>query len=387
MTSSKSGLVQAFESASDIDGRYSKLFCVNFRPGDADKIRGSYSLVFRAEDTRTNELVAIKIMDPDYLADVYRMDCFKREAEIIGGLQDHSRCVRLVEGHKIFEIDVPLVTGHTVKYPIGFFVTEWLEGHIEDFFFQQHLFKAAAKLEIFRQIVLAVKALHDHGVHHRDLKRDNFRVRGSRTAGATIAIDLGTAAKFESPHLASSYGTAVGHGGYAPPEAFCGLAGIREIGHLADAYALGALLYELFMPDFFFVETIRNPVFMATLSATIYKASREANLKKRLELWRILVKDFARAVQPPVIGGAGSTLPDPLRVAVVDLYTQLAAFDLGKRLTNLDLVIRRLDSALRSATNQFEWNKIQARRKKARLERIAEVQARQARLNLPGPTP
>jgi serine/threonine protein kinase len=376
MSTSKSALIQAFESTPTIDGKYSNLFCVNFRPGDTQKLRGGYSLVFRAEDLKSGNRVAIKIMDPDYLSDLYRMDCFTREAKIIEGIQSHSRCLRLVDGHKVFDIDVSLSTGHKLKYPVGFFVTEWLDEHIEDYFFKQSSFKAAIKLEVFRQMVLAVKALHDQGVHHRDLKRDNLRARSSEPGKPIVAIDLGTAAKLGSAHLATSYGAPVGHTGYAPPEAFCGFAGVRELGPAADAYALGALLYELFMPDFFFVETTRNPVFMGTLHALIHKAVKQRDLKKRLDLWRVLVRDFARAVQPPAIGGAGSTLPDAAKAIVVGLYTQLAAFDLAKRLTRLDIAIRRIDAALRSVLHPLEWNRLQQRRKKARLERIAELQTR-----------
>lgn len=98
MPTNKDVLVQAFESAPDIAGRYKNLYCVNFRPGMIRKARGGISLVFRAIDTLTGDTVAIKIMDPDFLADLYRMDCFEREPKILQAAQGIQRCLRLVDG-------------------------------------------------------------------------------------------------------------------------------------------------------------------------------------------------------------------------------------------------------------------------------------------------
>lgn len=377
---SKSALIQAFESAPNIDGRYSGLFCVNFRPGAPRKERGGYSLVFRAHDSTLGHAVAIKIMDPDFISDIYRLDCFTREPQILAGIQGHSRCLRLVEGHKVFDIDVTISPGSILKYPVGFFVTEWLAEHIEDFFFKQNLFTPLARLQAFRQIVLAVKAHHDQNVHHRDLKRDNFRVRVSQPDKPIVTIDFGTAAKLESPHLAAHYGTPVGHHGYAPPEAFTGLAGLRQLGKLSDSYALGALLYELFMPNFFFLETLSNPVFVSTLSATLHRCNREPDITKRFELWKVLVKGFAKAVQPPSISGTGSGVPSAVKSQIVSLYDDLAAFDLSKRLSRMDEVVRRVDSAIRCISNQIFWQSERERRRKARAKRLSDLLAKEARI-------
>jgi serine/threonine protein kinase len=378
---SRDVLIQAFEAAPDIAGRYKSLYCVNFRPGDIHKVRGGYSLVFRALDSTTGQTVAIKIMDPDHLADLYRMDCFAREPKILAGLQTFHRCLRLVEGHKIFDISVTLTPGVTLPYPVGFFVTEWLAEDIEAFFLRQQSFDALIKLNLYRQVLLAVKVLHDQQTHHRDLKRDNFRVRVTECDLPVIAIDFGTAAKLASPHAAPTYGTPVGHYGYAPPEAFAGLAGVREIGALADIYALAGLLYELFKPNLFFTETVANPVFVMTLSAALHKSNTEPDVSRRLVLWRRVVKDFARAVQPPSLLGPGSTIPDAVRPQLVALYSDMAAFDLGKRLSDFNIILRRLDGAIRCLGNQAFRDREQKQRRQERLDRLKRYQAKEARLH------
>lgn len=115
MSDNKSALISAFEKTATIGGRYTNLYCVNFRPGDIRQERGGYSLVFRADDFVSGRRVAIKTMDPDHISDLYRMDCFAREPEIISGLGNHHRCLRLIEGRKIFDIDLSTETGATFK--------------------------------------------------------------------------------------------------------------------------------------------------------------------------------------------------------------------------------------------------------------------------------
>lgn len=372
-------LVDALQATPSIAGRYSNAICVNIRAGTSNEKRGSYSLVFRAKDDVTGVPVAIKLMDPDWLHDPYRLDCFKREPTILSGLQGYKRCLRLVEGHKIFDVELPMAGG-VFKFPIGFFVTEWLEKDIDDYFVNQSTYAALVRLEVFRQIVLAVKALHDHEVHHRDLKRDNLRLRIENDQNVVVAIDLGAAAAASSAHLKSDYGMPVGHQGYAPPEAFVGLAGMRQLGRLTDAYSLGAMLYELFMPGFFFAETLDNPVFASTLVAAIHKAAPEPDLEKRLTLWKQLVRQFARAVQPPSILGPGSSVPVAVSTMVADLYSRLAAFDLNVRLSDLDFVFHRIDSCIKCLKSDKLQQLLVAERKKRRAERLARAQAKEARV-------
>ena len=136
--------------------------------------------------------------------------------------------------------------------PCKYFVVEWIDRDIDEFFDRQDAYAPAEKLKLFNEIVLGVEALHRYEVHHRDLHPRNLRSYTEALNRIIIAIDLGTAARLSSPSHVANYGAPVGANEYSAPETFCGLSGNREIGRATDVYALGCLLYELFNEDLFF---------------------------------------------------------------------------------------------------------------------------------------
>jgi serine/threonine protein kinase len=375
----RDGIVDILEGLASIDERYENLQCVNYQRGVPAARRGAFSLVFQARDKVTGETVVIKTMDPDYLGDAYRLKCFDREPEIISRLEPHPKCLRLIQGKKEFQIALQ-VNGMNFNFPIGFFVTEWLAEDIEDYFVNQKNHECVQKLLLFRQLVLAVSSIHSQSVHHRDLKRDNLRVRVEEGARTVVAIDFGTAARIDSQAVQSRYDAPVGHYGYSPPEAFAGFAGERELGHLSDVYALGGMLYELFMPGHFFADTIQNPVFQSVLYASVHKVIQEQDLGRRLVLWRRAMTDFSRAVQPPTIMGFGSSLHDCVKPVIALLYSELAAFDLTKRIVNLDRILRRLDGAILAIQNERFYHANLAKRRNERDRKRKDAEAKEIRL-------
>src|SRR5437867_13329460 len=88
-------LVQYLESLSDLDGRYTRLQCVNYRPGHTTK-RGVFSLVFKAHDLTRDLPVALKFFDPEHIGNAYRMLGFEREPMILQPLIGKRRCLQLV---------------------------------------------------------------------------------------------------------------------------------------------------------------------------------------------------------------------------------------------------------------------------------------------------
>ena len=236
-------LVQELEALSELDGRFTDLKLVNCQ--GAVK-RGNFSLVFRAKDKLAGDDVAIKFFDLDPAKnDPFRISCFDREQELLGLLLGSARCLQIISPLSVFQLDVG---GFIVD--AKYFVTEWYEYDIDEYFLRQSNSDAIEKLRLFNEVVLAVEALHAKSIHHRDVKADNFRRRNNKAEEhGVVAIDLGTAALATSPPLLGSYGCPVGFTTYSAPEAFCGLAGNRNVAHLTDIYALGCLLYELFSPD------------------------------------------------------------------------------------------------------------------------------------------
>jgi serine/threonine protein kinase len=94
---------------------------------------------------------------------------------------------------------------------------------------------------IHAQVVSAVGTAHASGVIHRDLKPENVMLCGP----VAKVMDFGVAklvhADPRESTSATGVGVAVGTLGYMAPEQACGES---DIGHRADVWSIGAMLYE-----------------------------------------------------------------------------------------------------------------------------------------------
>lgn len=97
---------------------------------------------------------------------------------------------------------------------------------------------AGDALKIFRQLVAALKAVHDAGIVHRDLKPQNIMFRAD---GSIALLDFGVAKELRSEHNLTKVGFVIGTPNYISPE--------QVEGHAADfrsdLYSTGAILYEM----------------------------------------------------------------------------------------------------------------------------------------------
>lgn len=268
-------LIRELTGIALLDARFKNLEVVNCDPVTGEQIQdgGVLSVVFRAEDVTTGLPVAIKFFDPDYvgIGTSHRLELFQRESELLERLRGKEHCLELIQPLRQFDLRiVDPATNLSLTRDTYYFVVEWLDTDLIDYFLRQHEFGAAEKLQVFRQIVLAVFALHREGIYHRDLKRDNLRVADRRGVNRVVAIDLGTAAAFDSVHIGgghNAYAIPVGARAFSPIEAFCGLAGVRRIGVYSDIYALGCMLHDLFNVDYYNVRLFKDAGFQACYGA------------------------------------------------------------------------------------------------------------------------
>ncbi len=320
----------------------------------------------------------LKFYDPTCATDEYRLRCFKREPEILKVLKGKKRCLQLVQDLTKFEFHIQVSEGKNLVVHAEFFVTECVADEVDCFFLSQQDYEVSQKIKLFKQILLSVRMLHKYDIFHRDIKPDNMRMTNP-TMDEVKLIDFGTSAEYESMHLLKNYDYQVGAKAYAPPEAFLGFAGDRNMAFLTDTYALGCLLFELFNTDIFIVRLMERMPYERLLSAMKMELSTCQNESEKLAAYERMATELHRVFSPPAIDGNGSTLPASISGLINRIYIQLVAFDFRERTRNLDEALRFLDSSIK-ILNNHEWEQRRLARKRAirkrKLEKIKEQDER-----------
>jgi Protein kinase domain len=183
--------------------------------------RGGMGEVYRADDLKLSQTVAIKFLPDKLTTDPSALERFHSEVRIARQVSHPNVC-------RVFDI------GETEG--VTFLTMEYVDG--ED---MASLIRRIGRLspdkatEIARQICAGLAAAHERGVIHRDLKPANVMLDGLGKARIT---DFGLAS------IAASLQGAEVHAGtpaYMAPEQLTG----KEVTFKSDLYALGLVLYEL----------------------------------------------------------------------------------------------------------------------------------------------
>jgi hypothetical protein len=183
--------------------------------------RGGMGEVYRAEDLRLGQLVAIKFLPPGLSEDVAALARFHSEVRIARQVSHPNVC-------RVF--DIGDVDG------IPFLSMEYVDG--EDL---ASVVRRIGRLspdkatEVARQICAGLAAAHDRGVIHRDLKPANVMLDG---AGKVRVMDFGLAGIAATIHGAE---IRAGTPAYMAPEQLAG----KEVTAKSDIYSLGLILYEI----------------------------------------------------------------------------------------------------------------------------------------------
>ncbi|MBH9680766.1 protein kinase family protein [Burkholderia cepacia] len=368
-------LVNHLEALPLLEGRFEQLKLVNFDSVN-DKKRGCFSLVFRAIDRITGNPVALKFfdLDPQWFHNPYRRSGFVREHQLLETLLTKGRCLQLVAGLSTYELPTGGPNGFMV--PCQYFATEWLDVGIDDYFLtSKH--SAVKRLFLLLDVILAVEALHRNEIFHRDLKADNLRAAADRVV---VAIDLGTAARFDSGPILPAYGGSVGAPAYAPMEARAGLAGNRTLAKFSDIYAIGCLLFELFNPDYFYARLVsKNPQYEMNLMAMGMLVNGVTDENAQVKAWDDALDKHALGVTTIEIDSAGSDVPAGIAPMLNQLLATFTHVDYRRRPQTLDAARKRIQAAIKVLENQklYDGRLKQAReRKNSREAKLAQKSAR-----------
>ena len=172
--------------------------------------------------------VAIKLIRREVLTPE-TMRRFETERQILASL-DHPSIARLLDA------------GRTAD-GLPYFVMEYIEGEPIDLYCDRHRLTIAERLDIFRQVCLAVHFAHQNLVIHRDIKPSNILVTET---GQPKLLDFGIAKLLNPDLMIRGSEPTVGWARlltpeYASPEQILG----RPVTSASDVYALGVLLFKL----------------------------------------------------------------------------------------------------------------------------------------------
>jgi serine/threonine protein kinase len=373
-------LVDTLQALPLLDGRFEGMRIVNVN-SIGDERRGCFSLVFWANDLDTGKPVALKFFDPQRTGDTYRIAAFRREHEILQQLLGSPNCLQLESGLNTYQLPIPTPTGLIVTLPCEYFAIEWVPEEIDDYFLRQQNFSVIDRLYLYCDIVKSVSALHAREVFHRDLKADNIRSDARDGVRTAVPIDMGTAARYESAMIESSYAAQVGALGYASPEAQCGLAGNRKVARLTDYYALGCMLFELFNQDYFFHALRRRngnyDLLLAAMRALVDSSGDQA---RQLASWNQAMDRLANTVLPVPIAGPGSDVPPGVAPILNEVLAAVTHTDLRSRPKSLEWVRSKIGSAIRALQNERDYQRRLAHTREMRRRRVERARQREARL-------
>jgi hypothetical protein len=192
--------------------------------------RGGMGEVYRADDVKLGQPVALKFLPKALAGDPVRRERFFAEVRITRQLSHPNIC----RVYDIAEID-GVEAGRPTR--LHFLSMEYIDGEDLASLLKRIGYLSNEKaLDIARQLAAGLAAAHDRGVLHRDLKPANIMLDGH---GRVRITDFGLAiAAADEEQAADASGTPA----YMAPEQLAGKgASVRS-----DIYALGLVLYEIY---------------------------------------------------------------------------------------------------------------------------------------------
>ncbi len=257
--------------------------------------KGGMGEVYRAEDTRLGQQVALKFLPEAIASDPHKLQRLYDEVRV-GRQVSHPNVCRLY--------DVAEVDSHR------FIAMEYIDGEdLASLLRRIGKLPHAKALDLARDICAGLAAAHGLGIVHRDLKPANVMIDGRGNARIT---DFGLAVLAEDIEERREV---AGTPAYMAPEQLAG----EEVTQKTDLYALGLLLYEIFTGKRLFQGDTFGEIVSQHGTTSSQSISREtATLDPAMQrvIVRCLEHDAAR--RPASIHSVIAALPggDPLQAAI-----------------------------------------------------------------------
>jgi serine/threonine protein kinase/tetratricopeptide (TPR) repeat protein len=189
--------------------------------------RGGMGVVYKAEDTKLDRIVAIKFLPRHVAANDEEKQRFVIEAKAAAAM-NHPNIATIFA---IEEVDDPAAGKET------FIVMEYIDGmDLKDKITSGKL-PIEGVLKIAIQMAEGLQTAHEKGIIHRDIKSSNIMLTAK---GKVKVMDFGLA-KVAGGAMITKTGTTLGTVAYMSPEQARG----NEVDQRSDIWAFGVILYEM----------------------------------------------------------------------------------------------------------------------------------------------
>ena len=192
--------------------------------------RGGMGIVYKAEDTKLDRTVALKILPGAALASEDDRARFYREAKAAAQL-NHPHIAA------VHEIDEAVPGGSPSDDLRPFIAMEYIDGKSLEDKAKEGPMALEEVVRLTTQIAQALEAAHEKNIVHRDIKSGNVMLTSK---GQAKVLDFGLAKTAHSTML-TRMGSTLGTVAYMSPEQARG----EDVDHRTDLWALGVLMYEL----------------------------------------------------------------------------------------------------------------------------------------------
>lgn len=357
------------ERLNDLEGRFTQLRRLGPSGG-----QGYFSLMLQGHDSASNRTVAIKVYNPDRRSDQYRVESFKREAQLLHELNGQKDVVSLISPLCEHIHTLELAGGIPYRLTFGYYVLELARSDVATVIAQEG-WSCQRSLIAFRAMCRAIQRIHRFKIAHRDLKPSNFLIMPD---GAVKLSDLGAARRIEgkTDSLLPSYPYPPGDLRYCAPELFALLHDEDPtVAFLADLYSLGAVLFELLSGT-----QLVNYLFDNEYVELLMKAMREASPGRRRATYDQFVDSIASGYPLPSLAAFGPGVPACIRSRLDDLYMSLASLDYRRRLKDFDHIFLKIDTSLIVLQNEEKYRRWHE--KKENYRRLREEKRRSRAANV-----
>ncbi len=185
--------------------------------------KGGMGKVYRVEDKKIKEEIALKIINPEISADKQTIDRFSNELKMARMISHRNVCrmFDLGEEKGTYFITMEHVPGEDLKSMIR------MSGQLS----------TGTAIKIAKQVCEGLSEAHRLGIIHRDLKPSNVMI--DKEGNARI-MDFGIARSIRAKSITGE-GMMIGTPEYMSPEQVEG----EEVDQRSDIYSLGVILYEM----------------------------------------------------------------------------------------------------------------------------------------------